>query len=107
MISICVSVIRGVATRSQKLINESIVFMRTVSDTHCKMRVCLGRFEQSNSVAGRLIMPDDSVHPAPRFRSVVGRPFIEDGAHSFTVESQPESVLLRKLGNLRFPILIV
>ena len=28
MISICVSVIRGVATRSKKSINESIVFMR-------------------------------------------------------------------------------
>ena len=66
-----------------------------------------GRFEQSNSAAGRLIMPDDSVHPAPRLRSVIRRPFIEDGAHSFTVESQPESVLLRELGNLRFSILIV
>jgi len=35
------------------------------------------------------------------------RPFIKDGAHAFTVESQPESVLLRKFGNLSFSILIV
>jgi hypothetical protein len=53
------------------------------------------------------IMPDDSLHPGPRFRSVIRRPFIEDGAHSFTVESQPESVLLRKLGNLFFSIFLV
>jgi len=66
-----------------------------------------GRFEQSNSAAGRLIMPDDSLHPGRQFRFVIRRPFIEDGAHSFTVESQPESVLLRELGNLRFSILIV
>jgi len=43
MISICVSVIRGVATRSQKSIKESIVFMPSVrSDTHHKMGVLLG-----------------------------------------------------------------
>ena len=53
------------------------------------------------------IMPDDSLHPGPRFRSVIRRPFIEDGAHSFSVESQPESVLLRKLGNLFFSIFLV
>ena len=35
------------------------------------------------------------------------RPFIKDGADDFTVESQPESVLLRKFGNLSFSILIV
>jgi len=60
-----------------------------------------------HDVNGCEIMPDDLLHPAPRFRSVIRRPFIEDGAHSFTVESQPESVLLRKLGNLGFSILIV
>jgi hypothetical protein len=52
MLSICVSVIsfrgrnlcaiRGVASRSKKSINESIVFIRKyVSDAHRKMRVCL------------------------------------------------------------------
>jgi hypothetical protein len=52
MISICVSVIRGVATRSKKSINESIVFIPSVrSDAHHKMRVC-GRFE-SNQTARR------------------------------------------------------
>jgi hypothetical protein len=59
------------------------------------------------SAAARLIMPDDLLHPGPRFRSVIRRPLIEDGAHSFTVESQPESVLLRKFGKLPFSILIV
>jgi len=45
-------------------------------------------------------MLDDSLHPGPRFRSVIRRPFIEDGAHSFTIESQTETVLLRKLPDL-------
>jgi len=45
MISICVSVIRGVATRSKKLIKESILFMPSVrSDTHHKMGVLLGLY---------------------------------------------------------------
>ena len=48
-------------------------------------------------------MPDDSLHPGTRFRSV-RRPFIEDGAQSFSVESQPESVLRRKFGDLPFSI---
>jgi len=52
MISICVSVIRGVATRSKKSINESIVFIPSVrSDAHRKMRVCLAdlkAIKQSN-----------------------------------------------------------
>ena len=45
MISISVSVIRGVATRSQKSIKESIVFMPSVSsDTRHKMGVLLGLY---------------------------------------------------------------
>src|SRR5215831_3592324 len=59
------------------------------------------------SYPARLIMPDDSLHPRTRFRSVIRRPFIEDGTHSLTVESKPESVFLRKLGNLPFSLLLV
>src|SRR5262249_3259997 len=80
---------------------------RRTMDTHRKTRVCLANLKQLNSAAARLIMPDDSLHPGPRFRSVIRRPFIEDGRHSLTVESQPESVVLRKLGNLPFSLLIV
>jgi len=42
-------------------------------------------------------MLNDSLHPGPGFRSVIRWPFIEDGAHSSPIESQPESVLRRKL----------
>ena len=52
-------------------------------------------------------MPDDSVPLVPPFRFVNRRPFIEEGARSLIVESQPESVLFRKFGNLPFSILIV
>jgi len=49
-------------------------------------------------------MPDGLIASGVAISVCIRRPFIEDGAHSFTVESQPESVLLRKLGNLRFSI---
>ena len=118
MISICVSVIffrgrkfcaiRGVASRSKKSINVLIVFIRKyVSDTHRKTRVRLADLKQFKQRSRAFDYLNDSLHPGPGFRSVIRRPFIEDGAHSFTVESQPESVLRRKLGNLRFSILIV
>jgi hypothetical protein len=65
------------------------------------------QFDAMLHISARLIMPDDSLHTGTRFRSVIRRPFIEDGAQSFSVESQPESVLRRKFGNLPFSILIV
>jgi len=52
MISICVSVIGAVATRYKVSINESIVFMRTVSDTHRKMRVCLADLNNQTAQRG-------------------------------------------------------
>jgi len=53
------------------------------------------------------LQPDDSMPLVPPFRCVIRRPFIKEGTHSTPVESQPESVLLRKFGNLPFSILIV
>jgi hypothetical protein len=52
-------------------------------------------------------MPDDSARLVPPFRLGNRQPFIEEGARSLTVESQPESVLFRKFGNLPFSTLIV
>src|SRR5262249_22165718 len=62
MISIFVSVIGGVAIRSKKSINESIVFIPLIplvrSDTHHKMRVCLADLRQSKHVSAALWFKD-------------------------------------------------
>jgi hypothetical protein len=39
--------------------------------------------------------------------ALLRRPFVEDGAHSLLIESQTESIFLRKLGYLFFSILLV
>src|SRR5262249_16969682 len=78
MISICVSVIRGVASRSKKSINESIVFMRQYGFGYAPQNArVFGRFKAikqrggSFDYAGRLIASGDAIsvcHPAAIYR---------------------------------------
>jgi len=63
-----------------------------VNADHCIMRAAA-------NYAGRLSASSAAI------RSVIRRPFSEEGTRSLPVGSQPESVLLRKFGNLPLPIM--